>query len=280
MGWMRSGRALCAGMIMAGLTAALGGCPGATLATAKENRAALAAYFAAAAVAEVAANLQLIAVGGAARVAADGSIRSPGSGRQVTFGACPVVTLSGEAGVTLSLDLAFPGPCALLGYPDYTCSGSARGVYRPNSQAIEASYHGLQCGGREVTGDVIVEFGLTGDEVTLTGSWELQLSAQGRQVTVDGTVNVNYDRTLRQTQILSYVGLLTLEGETYNLAVTNAFVSYQDNGNLMPLAGQAEASGPDIRTVTVAFSADSPSTGLVTVQVGTAPAAQVNIDDL
>ncbi|MBK8914267.1 MAG: hypothetical protein IPM64_06630 [Phycisphaerales bacterium] len=266
------------------LSLSLGGCPqqgnGGVSPTAAEESGIHAANSSARSLAQALSLLQFVATDGAARISSDGSLRSVSQGRDVTFGSCPEVTLSGTTGVNFTLSAVFPGDCALLGVSGYTCGGAATGTYNALTQSITANFNALRCNERSLDGTAEIAFLLAGGNVTVNGAWTLAIADGSEQVATTGTGIVTYDPQAKRATVQSFSGTCTQGDVSLTLTLTSVRISYSANGNLRPSAGTATLSGDGIRTMTVTFDEDTPATGVVTVQIGSAAAVKVDLDTL
>lgn len=265
------------------LTVSLGGCPqspGGVSATAAEESGIHAANSSARSLAQALSLLQSVAAEGAARISSDGSLRPVSQGRDVTFGVCPAVTLSGTTGVNFTIAATFPGDCAPLGISGYSCGGAATGTYNALTQSISADFDALRCNERSLDGTAEITFLLAGGNTTLNGTWNLTIADGSEQVATTGTGILTYDPQNKRATVQSFVGTCTQGGTALTLALTSVRINYAANGSLRPSAGTAVLSGAGIRTLTVTFDENTPSTGIVSVQIGSAPAVNVDLDTL
>lgn len=209
-----------------------------------------------------------------------------GSNEQVEFGTCPNVSLaasgsaqSGNAGLSLTID--FGDGCLPFDDGQYECSGQATGTFSQSNKTIDCSFDSLNCNGNSLDGDAALSYQFTPSNVSLTGDWNLTWDDNGDTFVTDGLGDVDYDRDEHATTISSFVGELTTpDDEQYDTTFTNVQTSFESNGNFVPSAGTITLDGDNIRTITIEFNSESPSTGVVEVTIGNGTPFEVNIFEL
>jgi len=198
----------------------------------------------------------------------------------VSFGTCPVITTAiGTGAVDLSIDFG-ASPCVPAVFPDLSCSGSATGSFSASSSSIAVAFNSIGCNGKSLTGQADVTFNLSQTGVVLSGSFDLGWLNGGESITTTGAGQFHYDRTGKSTTITSFNGSVTNPEGTYTAVCTDLVVSYQNNANLVPSAGTIDLSGPNVRSLTIRFNADSPSTGEVEMSIAGGVFFTVNLSEL
>lgn len=260
----------------------VGGCPAANSQslTDKENLSVRAVRVSASAITQSLGVLQTVAGDGSVRIALSGLRRPTAAGADIVFGACPVVTLSGNTGTSFTLDVAFPSKCAPLGNTDYLCSGAAGGTFNALAQTVDIAFQTMNCNDKSLNGSALVEYTLSSEDVVLTGAWTLQFMEGADTLATDGAGTSSYSKADNTTTIDSFAGSVTLDGESYSVILSQMQISYQNNANLIPFAGSAAITSDSIRDITVYFDENSPATGVVKVRIGTSEPFEVNLNNL
>lgn len=217
---------------------------------------------------------------------AQSPVRTEGdpAGQGVVFGSCPVVTLAanpaGEEDLALTLTVDFGTGCVPPGLTGYTCSGSATGSFSSTSKHIGVAFHQITCNSRSLAGSADVNYTIGATGVNLDGSFNLTWTAEGEATTVAGQGIVGYDNSAKASTIATFNGSISGAGGTYTVSFADVVVSYQNNANLIPSAGVITLSGAGLRTLTIRFDANSPSTGQVEVSIAGGPFFSVDLNAL
>jgi hypothetical protein len=198
------------------------------------------------------------------------------------FGSCPQVTLAteGVGSGSLSATIDFGDGCAPFGSSQYTCSGSASGSFAQNQSTVEVSFDNLNCNDQTLAGEAELAYDISTSGVGLNGAWNLQWTSGASVIETDGNGDVTYDADNGQTTISSFAGSITDNGAVYTALLTGMQVSYATYENFVPFAGTMTLTGEDIRSLTVTFNSDSPTSGEVAVSVNGSPAIEVNLFEL
>lgn len=198
----------------------------------------------------------------------------------VSFGTCPVVTTAlGTGSVALTIDFGAQ-PCTPEFFPELACSGSATGTYTAGASSIAVTFNSIGCNSKSLSGDAEVTFNLSQSGVVLTGTFDLGWLDGSESVDTAGAGEFHYDRTAKATTISSFSGTVTNGDGTYTAVCTDVVVSYQNNANLIPSGGTIELSRPNIRSLTLRFNADSPTTGDFEMSIAGGPFFTVNLSEL
>lgn len=198
-----------------------------------------------------------------------------------SFGTCPVVSFTATQGdaLTLGLSIDFGTGCTPTG-STAVCSGEAAGTYTLVSNTIDASFANLGCDGNTLTGDAVVTASVDSSGVELNGSWTLGFNHDNVENTTGGYGTSIYDAQNARTSIPTFIGTLTEGAETYSATLSDVELSYDTYGNFIPYAGEGTVSNADLRSITVRFNENSPSTGDVEISVDGSPFFDANLNNL
>lgn len=198
----------------------------------------------------------------------------------VSFGTCPVITTAiGSGAVDLTIDFGAL-PCVPAVFPGLSCAGSATGSFSAATSSIAVTFNTIGCSGKSLTGQAEVTFSLSQTGVDLSGTVDLGWLSDGENITTAGAGQLHYDRTAKTTTIASFSGTTTNADGAYTAVCADLVVSYQNNVNLVPSSGTIALSGPNIRSLTIRFNENSPSTGEVEVSIAGSAFFTVNLSEL
>jgi hypothetical protein len=202
--------------------------------------------------------------------------------QELTFGTCPVVTLAAaEEPLSFSVTLDFgEGGCNPASEADFTCAGSATGTYDQQASTLTVSFDEVSCNETSLDGDIDVSFDIEGYTVQLNGEWALTYQDGDDTINTDGDGDGSYDATTGVTTISSFMGTVSDGTNSWDATLSNIEISYATYESLIPYAGEATIAGADARTLTVRFSTDSPTTGVVEVSVEGSPFFEVILFEL
>jgi hypothetical protein len=188
---------------------------------------------------------------------------------EVTFGQCPVVTLSGDPNlVALTVEADFGGGCEAVAGSGYVLSGVAAGRYDVRTSDVTLTFDDLAGSEGELSGEVRVSFNRVGSRLDIDGDFDIGLrGADLRVLSADGVGQASFDTDDAATTIERFSGTLSDSGGVWNAAMSDVSVSFAQFDNLIPFAGTASVAGTDVRDITVRFDANSPVTGEVQVSV-------------
>ena len=211
-------------------------------------------------------------------VTADLTGTGKAAARAVTVGTCPQVTTTVTNLVTLTFDASidFGESCTPVGTEDLTCSGSASGSFSQAAKSINMTFNDISCTDETLGGSVDLTYGVSLTAVTLTGDWDVTWTTGDEVFTVDGTGTCGYDLSGSVTSVSSYDGTSSGPDGSWATTMTDILISYT-KGSYIPYSGTMTVSGSDIRTMTVRFNEDSPTTGKVEVKVGPSPFVTVDL---
>ncbi len=197
----------------------------------------------------------------------------------ITFGTCPVVSLSAssEGVLTFTVNIDFGTGCAFPGTDDYLCSGSAGGTVSQSDRSLELTFDQLSCNDEALNGSAGLVYERSGTDVLLTGDWNLTAVVGDDTAATDGTGTCGYGTSDFVTTISTFDGTVSDSIETWNLLIDNVLVSYPNTGSSIPYSGEATVSGNSIRTLAVRFGETSPSTGDVEISIAGSPFFTVNL---
>jgi len=217
---------------------------------------------------------------GVAQLPADPSIIPEEEPDTNVMGTCPVVTTTAlEEGLGRILTIGFgASPCPPEVFPGLSCSGSATGALNRADRTVALNFNSLSCDSTTLNGLVQAIYDFSPSGVNLNGSFNLTWLSEGRTFTITGNTSlIGHDRVTHATTIGSLNALVSEGDATYTVSLADVVVSYQNNANLIPSAGVIVISGPNIRTLTIRFNAESPVTGEAEVRIGGGPFFTVNL---
>ena len=166
------------------------------------------------------------------------------------------------------------------GRADTTCAGAANASFTQLGAELEVSFDALTCGQRVVAGDITVAY--AGQDLTpaLEGEWDLRVDDDGESVATFGVGEISYQIRELVFAIAEFEGTVTAGDDTWNLTVTDLEISYDRYGSYVPYRGEVTINGPDIRTISIRFSEESPVSGDVEVSFDGSPYLPLNLDTL
>lgn len=217
---------------------------------------------------------QLSKAVGSATLAAEP--RNYQGGPPTTFGDCPEVS-SSLADTTRTVTLDYGDGCESTLMGGATVSGDVTFAVNGADLTVEIDLNALNVDGAEIDG-------------TISGSADA-LPVQGH-VTITADVNLLFDSGLASGQITfsldSATGEVTVsdttrvtladsEGNAYTVTATGVVIHPADNSSLIPDSGTLTIELPSDTIgegviITVTFDENSPTTGIVHIQIGDAPA--------
>lgn len=199
-----------------------------------------------------------------------------------TVGTCPIVEFEQSGGnpanVTVTAD--FGDGCNPAGAAEFTCSGSTTGTLNVSTSTFSMTFDALLCNGRALAGTVDAGYSADQGVVQIDGDWDLTYTEASRQTATQGAGQALYSDAQRETTVPAFEGTLQESAESYALTMSDVALSYQNNAILIPYAGEIAVSGSSIRSLTVRFDADSPTTGYVEVSIDGSPFFDVHISQL
>lgn len=207
----------------------------------------------------------------------------PSGSLSTTFGTCPEVELEAASDGLLTFDLTIDfgtTGCTPYGYDDYTCTGSASGSFDQQEQNIDLTFESISCNDETLTGTVDATYDIDGQAFSLDGDWDLTYVNDTGTAATEGDGDCSYNASTYVTTITSFDGTVTDTVYTWNAIMTGINVSFVTYGNYIPYSGSMTLSGTTIRTMTVRFDEDSPTTGIVEVSINGAPYFEVDIYNL
>jgi hypothetical protein len=199
-----------------------------------------------------------------------------------TFGQCPVVTLSLRdfAALVFEVTVDFGASCNPAGTPDHACSGRATGSLSAAASTMEMVFERIACNAAALDGSADLIYALGETNVDLVGDWDLDWMIEDEVFQTVGTGDVTYDRLSSNVFVSTFQGTVAEEDGSWTLQARELDISFVDNASLIPSSGVLTLSGGDIRTVTVTFDENSPSTGQVGVSVDGGPTVTISLDEL
>ncbi len=192
---------------------------------------------------------------------------------------CPTVEL-GEidlTGATATFDYGDGCPSDL--FDGATVSGSVVLTLGISPPAIGLDYLAFSFSGRTIDGTVGIA--ISGNEAE-TRSFETAIDLTTEELgTVDGDITVTSEDTIDGLELVITEGTLQVTDDAtnrfYEATLTGLVSNLAANGNFVPESGTVafeiagEGPGGSDLLVVVTFTAESPSTGVVLVQVGSLP---------
>lgn len=195
------------------------------------------------------------------------------------FGSCPAVVFVASA-PTAAIQFDFGTGCTAGAQ---TVAGALELRVTRTSRTLDVTFDEFRVAERAVTGAVSVALSRLGDSVTLAGEFDLATAGVGA---LDGSGDVTITRAGVVSINSADATVTAADGTAYRVVLDGCVIDPATHGNFIPQAGTAtfelptDGAGPDLVTVVVRFDADSPSTGVVRVQVGTAPAVDFTLPDV
>lgn len=187
----------------------------------------------------------------------------------LTVGTCPEVTTTailGDAALDVSVD--FKEGCTLGIAADYTCSGGATGQIDFVEKTLDLDFDGISCSGdTALTGAISVEYALSAGEIVLDGEWDLTYAVEDDEILTFGNGVARYDVAGLVTTVADFQGLLAQGVNDWDLGMDQILVSYANQQSYVPYGGSMTVSGPNIRTLIIRYSANSPGTGDVEISI-------------
>lgn len=196
---------------------------------------------------------------------------------------CPTASFSAsnESGFELAVSMDFgESGCNVLGSEDYVCSGNASGLFSQAAHTMDIEFNNLSCDGTTLSGDVTLGFNRTETAVALNGEFDLVLTDSSGSIATQGEGVVSFDLESLSTTISTFDGTVTQGTSTFLAELEGIQLSFTQYDNFVPFAGTATLSSSEIRTMTIEFDADSPTTGVVQVTVAGGEPFSVNIFEL
>ena len=204
-----------------------------------------------------------------------------GTGEIFTEGCPELRGTLGEAGLlALDLSMDFGTGCSPAWAADTTCMGAANASFSQLEAALEVSFEALTCGEKTVAGDLVVSY--AGQDLTpaLEGEWDLTIGDAEETIATFGLGEVSYEIRELAFAIGEFDGTVTVGEDTWNLTVTDVEISYDQYGSYVPYQGEVTISGPDIRTISIRFSEESPISGDIEVSFDGSPYLPLNLETL
>jgi len=195
---------------------------------------------------------------------------------------CPQLrgTLGDVGLLQVDVTMDFGTGCSPVWAADTTCAGTATASFNQEGAVLEVSFDSLTCDARAVAGQIQVAY--AGQDLTpaLEGEWDLVMDDAEESVATFGLGEVSYRLRELVFAIADFVGTVTAGDDTWNLTVADVQISYDQYGSYVPYQGEVTISGPDIRTISIRFSEDSPVSGAVGVSFDGGPYVPLNLDTL
>jgi hypothetical protein len=196
------------------------------------------------------------------------------------FGTCPTVSFAAGSDTAL-IEFNFGTGCSSSATGGQTVSGAADIDVDRGTRSAAVTFQNLAIGGHSITGTLAVTVtAATGGGVRLEGTVDVTTADIGH---VTGSVTATI--TTGGVITISTGSLTVASGATsYAVTLANLVIDPVGNGNFVPEGGTAtfsvphEGAGPD--TLVVTFTSQSPSTGVVRVQVGSAAAINYDVPGL
>lgn len=198
--------------------------------------------------------------------------------RTLDFGVCPRVALTATSDGMLTFDMTvdFGDGCQPYGTTEFTCSGSASGLFDQAEKKLNMTFENISCEAAKLTGAVDVVYERLASAVNVEGTFDLTYVDDLGTILTNGTGNGSYDLTEYVTTIADFEGVVNGE-DTYDTTLTDVKMCYPTYQRFMPFAGELQVAGSTIRTCIVRFAEESPRTGLVQVSIGGSPFVSVNL---
>ena len=195
-----------------------------------------------------------------------------------TLGSCPAVSVDASklTNLTLQMTLDYGSQGCTPFEGDHMVSGSATGTLRLLEQNLVVTFHDLESDSRSLQGGLEVDFARSDNELALDGTWELATSS----VASAGTGIVAFDAETGATTIRNYAGTATTDEGDWSLTTDSLMLAPVTHENFIPFDGALQLSAVPTRVISVTFDQDSPSTGLVTVQINDGPTQEVSLFQL
>ncbi len=214
--------------------------------------------------------------------------------RAVTFGDCPVISLSVSNGVSYGAD--FGSGCNPAGL-QFRVSGSMAGSVSHDGEHFTgtSTFSNLSTGTTTIDGSSQATYSLAADTdlIVFSGDWDLDQTFTSSDLSVRavGGVQQQYALTLSGSEPSVQISIpnaglaLTVNGtQQFNLSATDVQIDSSDK--MIPSRGTlllADDFSTTPSTITVSFDGNSPSTGIVTVTIeagGSTDTTQLDLDDL
>jgi hypothetical protein len=88
---------------------------------------------------------------------------------------------------------------------------------------------------------------------------------------VTGNGTVSYHPAATAATVSSFTGTISAADESWTAAMSDLLVSFRTGDGLIPSAGEITVTGEDIRSITIRFDPDSPTTGIVRISLDGGP---------
>ncbi len=199
---------------------------------------------------------------------------------EYNFGTCPNVDLAanneGVLYFDITIDFGTTG-CNPIWDTEHTYAGSASGTFSQAQQEIDLTFTDYSIDDYTIDGSIEAEYDRTTTEVSLEGAWDITTTADGVQLDTSGNGSGTYDTENYVTTITTFTGSVTDDVFDFTVSMTGVKMSFATYDRFMPYAGTLQLAGQDIRTISVRFDEDSPTTGVVEVSIGGSPYVEYNV---
>ncbi len=204
-----------------------------------------------------------------------------------TFGACPAVTVDGQALPAVQITLDYGDGCESTLYPDAAVSGSVTADTAIGSQAVSLTFNAFGVDDEVTSGTAELTRASVNGSTQWTAALDIETTGIG---TAEGTITVMFTVTGEDGAASVVIdvpdGTLTLtnvDDDAYDVEVQAIVMAPTANGNFLPEDGTLtfdipnDGPGPDTITVVIAFTEHSPEDGEVLVSVGGADAVSYHV---
>lgn len=186
-----------------------------------------------------------------------------------TFGECPEITLNLTNAASLAFDTTvdFGDSCKPSTATTVTCSGNATGSLNGLASSIAVQFNSVTCNNNTLEGSADLVYGVSEVSVELAGLWDLDWATGGTVLSTDGEGTCVYDRTTQVVTVVTFDGTISGNGVTWEFSAVGLEIAPLGNGSLVPSAGTLTLFGDGGRPVVIMFNEDTPTTGMVTINI-------------
>ena len=179
-----------------------------------------------------------------------------------------------EGEVALTVDFG-EQPCTALVVEeeDFTlvCSGNATGTFSLAEGSIGLVFDNISCNEQALDGTVDLSYELYYPGVALDGAWDLTWYPGDEAIGTEGNGKGAYEPAVSGccdvTSIEEFTGNITYEGYEWSTSIEDLLISLETYCSFIPYGGSITLDGPDIRTITITFTENSPTTGEVAISI-------------
>lgn len=194
---------------------------------------------------------------------------------------CPAITATNS-----TVNASFGAGCTVTTAPEFVCSGNLLATRTndfagpPQRSQLSLTFQNAACQpSSPLTGEANILFN-GGSLIDLNGFWNLSYTQAGTTVNLAGNGDLQYDVTRRFVNLLSFNGQLNAGGTVRSLVLLGLVLSRTAQTPTIPQTGTATVAGQGIRTLTLIFDANSPTTSQILISVDNGAPFAVDINNL